>query len=402
MKIAYITVKLPYGRQETFIIPEIKEVIRQGHEALVFPFRPDGEIFHREAEGLRDITHSAKMLSFKVFAGALFEFLRRPVKGAGIILKVVLNSRSPFIALKNFAAIPKGFYAARVFRQAKVEHIHAHWASTTATVAYIASHLTGIPWSFTAHRWDIAENNLIKDKVKSGVFARAIDENGRQEIIDITKNNDLKEKALVIHMGVKIPILKDFPNRNNRIFSIICPANLRPIKGHKYLIEACKILDEKEINFTCLIAGDGPLEGELKSLVRSLNLSERVKFIGRLPHEKLLEMYRNKDVNLVVLPSIVTHDGEKEGIPVALMEAMAYGIPVISTETGGIPELVRDAGLLVPPGDSNGLADAIAQVTSDTLLYQELQSKGRKRVEEDFEIGRNTVKLLSKIKSSIT
>src|SRR3990172_2062434 len=107
MKIGYLTVKLPYGKQETFIIPEIKEVLRQGHEVLILPFRPDDQIFHREADNLRDITHHAKLFSAQVFGGLLLELLRNPVKGAKIISEVIIKSRSVKVALKNIAVIPK-------------------------------------------------------------------------------------------------------------------------------------------------------------------------------------------------------------------------------------------------------------------------------------------------------
>ncbi len=395
MKIAYITVKLPFGSKETFIIPEIKEIIRRGNDVLILPFRPDRDVFHGEAECLRAITHNVRLLSWKEMIGFLRELLKRPAKGFAVIAQVLRKSRNVKIALKNLLAVPKGFYAASLFRKRNIDHIHAHWASTPSSVAYMASCLTGIPWSFTAHRWDIAENNLLAEKLSAAVFARVINNNGKKEIADLIKNGMLRKSGIVIHMGTSIP---DGPPKGHRQASsttIMCPANLELVKGHRYLLEACRILIDRNMTFRCLIAGSGPLELDLKSMARSLRIESSVEFSGGLPHERLISMYDAGMVDIVVLPSITTPDGEKEGVPVSLMEAMAHNIPVISTNTGGIPELVEDSGILVREKDSQALAAAIVNLTRDRNLYEDLQKRGREKVLKEFNIVRNVEALLS-------
>lgn len=401
MKIAYITVKIPYGEGETFIIPEIKEVLKQGHEVVIMPFRPSDSIFHKDAESLRDITHHAKIFAFKVLVGFFLEFLIQPLKSSAIIAKVLFNSRNFKIALKNLTTIPKGFYASRIFRKHKVEHIHAHWASTPSSVAYIASYLTGIQWSFTAHRWDIAEDNILKEKVQSALFARTINEKGKDEMINIIDDSNLENKVVVIHMGVNVPRADFSQRKNGKEFTLVCPANLLPVKGHRYLIESCRLVADAGINFKCFFAGDGPLENNLKSLVSSLGLESYIEFLGRVPHESLLAIYKNGETDLVVLPSIVTEDGEKEGIPVALMEAMAYGIPVVSTNTGGIPELIDDnCGVLVKDKDSKELFNAIADVLPNKDKTAERIQNAYLKIRTEFDIEQNTSLLVEKIKSN--
>jgi len=149
------------------------------------------------------------------------------------------------------------------------------------------------------------------------------------------------------------------------------------------------------------MTGDGPLEEELRKQVAQLGLVSVIGFVGRIPSEKLMQMYKNGEVNAVVLPSIVTLRGEKEGIPVALMEAMSYRIPVISTNTGGIPELLGGgAGLMVPPASAEALAQAIVSVMNDTNLQVRLAEKGYQRVENEFNLIKNASQLLKLIEQS--
>jgi glycosyltransferase involved in cell wall biosynthesis len=142
------------------------------------------------------------------------------------------------------------------------------------------------------------------------------------------------------------------------------------------------------------------LEAELRRQVGELRLEEEVEFLGWLPHEKLMQMYEQGEVDVVVLPSIVTEEGEKEGIPVALMEAMAYGIPVISTETGGGPELLSGAGIIVPPKSPQALAEAIIELMKTEKFRRQLARLGRARVEMSFSLKLNIQKLLQLMEAS--
>jgi glycosyltransferase involved in cell wall biosynthesis len=170
-----------------------------------------------------------------------------------------------------------------------------------------------------------------------------------------------------------------------------------PKKGHKYLIEACKLLAERGNSFKCLIAGTGPLEAELKALVDQLGLGAQVEFLGMVPNDRLKAMYANRTVDLVVLPSIVDDHGEVEGIPVALMEAMSYGIPVISTNTGGIPELVADAGIIISQRDAHQLADAISAVKMDPEMSSQMQIRERQKITSSFNVETVAEEILKKI-----
>jgi glycosyltransferase involved in cell wall biosynthesis len=160
-----------------------------------------------------------------------------------------------------------------------------------------------------------------------------------------------------------------------------------PVKGHKYLLRAMVILKERGVGCELLLAGDGPLRKDLEKMVHSLGVSGTVRFVGRLPHDEVLSLYRSGEIGAVVLPSVDLGAGVHEGIPVSLVEAMAHGVPVISTETGGIPELLAGGcGVLVPPANQKALAASIERVLSDSELRRTLSVEGRRRVENEYAV----------------
>lgn len=400
-RIVYITVNAPFGAQETFIITELLALKRLGAEISIAPRDRKEGVFNNNAGPLVKDALRYPLFSAEIALKAAVRAIKNPVAAFHIIKDIVLCSGGVKKALKNLTAAPKAFFLAGIFEGMGVTHMHAHWATTTSTMAYIISRLTGIPWSMTCHRGDIQENNLLSLKCQSASFVRAIDGPGRDEITALAGNKGSVEKKLfVLHMGVDLPELNATAPLNPNTFTFICPANLVEKKGHRYLIEACKILSDGNINYRCIMAGDGPLEDELKKIVFSLNLSERIEFAGRLPNERLLAMYLEKEVSAVVLPSINTKDAQREGIPVALMEAMAYGIPVISTATGGIPELIGDgSGIMIKEKDADAIAGAVIRLSSDRSFYKRLAEKGRKKIALEFN-GKKTAERLVKLFNS--
>jgi len=403
MKIIYITAQTPWGRGETFILEEMLEVKRQGINLLIIPRNPPKEIFHKETKRLLENSIWLPLINLEIiinFLGSLFT----KISIWKVFGTIFFHSRNPWIFLKNLAVFSKSIFVAKIIKRENIGHIHAHWGSTTATMAYIVSKMTGIPWSLTLHRWDIVENNFLNEKVKSAEFVRIISKHGKKELLGIVLGGN-EEKVKVLHVGVKIPESVRILNEKKESFSkftIATPANLIETKGHKYLIEACFILVKQGIrNFQCIFYGGGPLKTELESLIRERELTNYIKMPGAIPHEKLIKMYRNKEIDMVVLPSIITKGGEHEGIPVALMEAMAYRIPVISTNTGGIPELLSNgAGIIVKEKSSEQLVESILKVMKEEHFQRELSEKGYQRIKEEFNVEKNVKALLGLIKIS--
>jgi colanic acid/amylovoran biosynthesis glycosyltransferase len=388
MRIIYVTSSLPHGKKEAFVIPEVSELKRLGHEVLVVPTYPRGDVLHGDAEPLIEHTASEPLLSPGIAKAAVREAARFPARALGA-LRCLFESRSIDVLLKNLLVYAKGLWLADLARSWGADHIHAHWATVPATMALVAGEASRIPWSITAHRFDIAEDNLLGAKVKRACFVRAISQRGAREIIG--RVGPKVSPPLVIHMGVKVPPVRATRRRQDgAAFRIVVAANLLEVKGHAYLLTALRLLADRDVRVQLDLAGDGPLRSELVNKVRVLKLGDRVTFLGLLAHEQLLRQLEEGRWDMLVLPSVVTKAGDAEGIPVALMEAMSYRVPVVSTATGGIPELfegVNDAPL-VPPKDPTALADAIERLLKDSRLRDRLVESGRRRVEESFGIER--------------
>ncbi len=391
VKVACITAGMPFGPQEAFLIPEVLEYGRQGAEVLLIPRSCRGSVIHQDARPLLERTVAEPLFSRCILRAAakVCSERRYPISAAIAVLR---KSRDPWVLAKNLLVVPKALWLADLVQLRGVSHIHAHWASTTATMAMIASRVSGIAWSFTAHRGDIVDNNLLRAKALDASFVRVISESGRRLIATIA-GRDAIRNVCVIHMGVATEQHVVGEPSERPLGRILCPANLLPVKGHRYLLQAISILKRAGVPCHLIIAGEGPLRHAIEQQVRTDQITDRVSLVGQLPHEEILAFYRNHQVDAVVLPSVDLGGHVHEGIPVTLIEAMAFGVPTISTTTGGIPELLRGAGILVPPADAAALADAIGSVLHDPRLRSKLSDLGRQRVEAQFSV-RSTVKAL--------
>jgi colanic acid/amylovoran biosynthesis glycosyltransferase len=401
MRIIYVTSKLPYSSQEALIIPEIEELIRRGHEVLIVPMYPRGAILHGEVKPMLEHSIIKPLISPNVAKWAAIGFIRAPIKALRT-LSWVFRSRSAQILLKNLAVYPKGLWLAHLAHERKVDHIHAHWAASTATMALIAGEVSSVPWSLTAHRYDIPERSLLDAKAKSACFIRAEDKQGARELRSYVSSETFE--PVVLHMGVNIhPLTNREHLHNKRAVRIVTPANLLEKKGHIYLVEAVKLLKDHNVSIYWDLAGDGPLREQLTRRVGELGLTDQVTFLGALPHDTLMKKLRAGVWDMVVLPSIVTSSGEKEGIPVTLIEALSCYVPVVSTTTGGISELFEgiDGSLLVPPRNPTALAEAISKLIEDCDLRERLTESGRKRVEESFAIEQVVTELIRRFEACV-
>jgi colanic acid/amylovoran biosynthesis glycosyltransferase len=384
LRVVYVTARLPFGDGEPFIVPEILRLVEDGCDVTVVPVRAGGEVADRDARSLVGRTAVVSLLSPRVLLGAVRELVRSP-RRAGCAL-LLMRGRSLRVLAKNLAVLPKGLWLAGRARELGVEHLHAHWASTSATLAMVAAETAGIPWSFTAHRWDIAEDNLLRTKADRACFARAISAHGSEEM------SELVGKAgwapWVLHMGVRLPSASGRDAAKGPL-RVVTAARFVEKKGHVHLLEAVRLLRDRGVEIRVDLAGDGPLEAVLRKRAVELAVGESVEFLGRVSHDDLLADLEGGRWGAMALPSIVTPSGQLEGIPVSLIEAMACGLPVVGTDAGGVPELLGDgAGLLVPPGDVPALADALELLAREPAKRAALGERGRARVEEAFSVER--------------
>ncbi len=386
MRIIYVTSSLPYGPGETFVASEIKELQRRGHEILVVPMWPRGAVVNEGARGLLPITLARPMISPEIVAGAAILALKRPaiaIRSAACLGR----SRNTSIFAKNLLVLSKGIWLSQTAADWGADHIHAHWAATTATMAMVASSISRIPWSLTAHSWDFEENNLLDHKARSAAFVRAINRRAACRVRELAGVPGFQ--PALIHMGVTNPDNQGQMEAHSNAgpCRVLCPARLVDVKGHSHLIDAMHLLAQKGIDVTLDLAGDGPLRGEIEAQVKRCGVENRTQFLGQLSYSDLLPRVSAREWDIVVLPSIITESGEQEGTPVSLMEAMSCGIPVISTHTGGIAELLENgAGTLVPQKDAAALAAAIQDLAESRERREQQGEAGRRRVEESFSI----------------
>ncbi len=386
MRIIYVTASLPYGSNEAYVADEVEELERLGHTVLVVPRSPAGPAMH--AAWMVDRTLRQPLFSARLCREAFSECNASGSRVLHSLPGLFDPLHMPKTTLKNLAVVPKAIWLARVARKWGAEHIHCHWAGTTATMTMIASRISGTTWSLTSHRWDIVENNALEAKVKDASFTRVISEGCLGLMSEQVKPSS---RVRVLHMGVRLPARAQWNPPESPV--VLCPANLVEVKGHRYLLEAWKNLRERGSAGELWLAGGGALAGDLRNLARRLKIDESVRFLGPLPHKTLLGLYEQNRISAVALASVDLGGGHHEGIPVALVEAMGYGVPVIAAATGSIPELIGTAGVLVPPRDPAALADGLRLLLQDRAASRRLSEAGRERVASAFDIRTVAVEL---------
>lgn len=404
MKIAVISSSAPFGKGESFVINEANAIAENGHDVLLVPTQLRRGSPNRFKLDSQVTLLAQASFSFKVLGVFCFYGITSPKRLLELI-NLIRDKNSLWNTIKNFYVLPKAIWLTKHLKEENVEHIHAHWLTTSATLAMVVSYLTGVPWSCTAHRGDIVANNILEKKFKSAAFIRFISDSGLK--LAKARANIDSDKSHVLHIGVEMPELSDAPvveQDKSKNFTVVCPANLISVKGHECLINALSKMKFGE-NVRLILAGDGKLRKKLESQVRKLGLNSQVIFQGHVPHSELISWYEKKQVDIVVLPSLDLGNGVHEGIPVSLMEAMAYGVPVISTRTGGIPELLEDEysghqfGRLVAGGDDQSLANEIDKMVQDESYRERWRKKGRERVETEFNKQKTITTLLKYIES---
>jgi glycosyltransferase involved in cell wall biosynthesis len=381
----YVTAAMPFSFGETFITTELLELRRRGYRVTVVPVRPRRrDVPHDDARQFLHSTIDESLVSLPIVWRAIGELMRFPQESVKA-LWLLTRSRSLKTFFKNLWVLPKGLWLAAFVREEAVDHIHAHWAGTSATMAFVAGLVSGVNWSFTAHRWDITENNLIEEKSRTATFVRAIDNRGGRELAGFM--GPYSRKLHIIHMGVSTGNCEVGLARPVRTpLRVLLAAHFFEKKGHVFALRALSILKAAGVDVLLDCAGEGPLKKDIERRALVLGVKDQVRFVGLISHSQLLSRLRLGEWDVVLLSSFATAT-DQEGIPVILMEAMAAGVPVVATDTGGIPELLSaGAGLLVPERNPDAIATALTQLATDIDLRRSLSRMGLQRVREQFDV----------------
>ena len=374
-RLVYLASSFPWGRNDTFFAPEVRELVRQGVDVLLVPMRPRGALTTPDAA---DWALRKPLLDGEIAAAALEELTAAPSK-AFALLRLLARSSAPSVLLRNLAALPKAIWLARIARDWHADHIHAHWAGPPSTAAMIASRLSGIPWSFTAHATEIYADNLLRDKCRSAAFvrfvARAMMERARQ----VTPGLD-ESRWTVLRLGLELPEApRSLPENDPPV--LLLAASFTGSKGHDVLLDAVRRLVDDGRSLEVWLAGTGSAEEETRRQAQRLRLDDVVRFHGYVPNAEVLAWLADARVDVVVLPS------ESEGLPVSLIEALACGVPAVATDVGGVAELLGDGcGELVPPRDPGALAAALGRLLASRRLRAGYARAGRERIEREYAV----------------
>ncbi|MFH1245907.1 MAG: glycosyltransferase, partial [Candidatus Omnitrophota bacterium] len=389
--IVYLLSQFP-ETHETFILREIKALKEQGVCLKILSLKPCRDtVIHPDAEKLMAETVYGRV----GFFCSVSYILRHPLKALsafGYLLKAYWENPREFI--KGLYVLAECLYFVQALKKDKLKHIHSHWATMPTTAAVILSRSTGVAFSFTAHAWDIfVNNNGLAEKIKRAKFAVTCTDYNRKYLAGLSGNNGFARKLYLNYHGLDLNEF-GFSRTDSPQVKILSIGRLVETKGFSYLIKACDMLRKKGIAFSCDIVGQGPRKDFLQTQTACYGLEDRVRFLGIRSQEEIKRLYAQ--ASLFVLPCVVAENGDRDGIPNVLLEAMAMGLPVIATDVSGIPEAVKDreTGLLVPPKDSFALTDAIIELDSNEDLKMRITENARGLVEKQFDVQKNIRELM--------
>jgi colanic acid/amylovoran biosynthesis glycosyltransferase len=303
-------------------------------------------------------------------------------------LEAFFNTNPLMYLLRSWSLVLTAVYLGEELEKAGIDRVHAHWASYPTTVALVIRWIFGIPFSFSAHAYDIyLVPQLLPVKVRSAEF-----------VVTCARVNAAYLEQLAgpathdrIHVNYHgVDLTRFAPNRRpvaDGMPRIVTCGRLQIYKGHHVLLRACAALVQP---VRCIVIGEGPQRANLEELARSLGIADRVEFTGPLPQDQVARHY--SEATLFVLASIVvTSYGKRDVIPNVLAEAMAMQVPVVATNISGIGELVSDgsSGRLVPPGDPDALARVLDELLGDESQRQRLALGGYQKVRAEFDRSTN-------------
>jgi glycosyltransferase involved in cell wall biosynthesis len=303
-------------------------------------------------------------------------------------------ARRPSLLGRAMVTVTLAAAHARYVRLRSVDHVHAHYATYPLLAAWLCHRLTGVSYSVTVHAHDIfVDRSFLDRRLAEASFVVAISEYNRKFLHEHVSSDHTP--IHVVHCGVE-PGAYRFRSRvppSTGPIRVLCVASLQEYKGHRLLLQALADSGDRLSRIQLDLVGDGPARAELEQLVAELGLETRVRFHGSLPEPAVAELLGAAD--LFVLPSVVARNGQQEGLPMVLVEALAAGVPVVATRMSGVPEVVRDesTGLLVEPGDPDALAGSIEAVLDDPAAARARAEAGRELVESGFDIRRSAERL---------
>lgn len=360
----------------------------------------------RHCSGEMKTSHLApRQFGFKalgeICASLVKGFWKNPKKVVSLFRKTCIR-RWPSLEVfgENFWAFFVGLALANRFKEDGIDMVYAPWPRGAATAAWIGANLAGIPFALAARGDNLnpADPDL-SDKLANSSFARANNAADKKRLEDFAKG-EAKGKTVLLYNSLTLPkptLPMRFTEKNIRLLAV---GRFDVTKGFDILLEACDLLKKEGFNFRLTLAGGGgklmglgSLEKSLRELTTKLDLDDVVTFPGLISHDELPKILLNHDI--FVAPCVIDDSGKRDGIPNTVIEALAYGLPVVSTSVNALPEVVKngETGIAVPEKNPRALADAIKQLAADPEKAMTLGAKGARLAGELFDPVKNAQRL---------
>ena len=389
-----VLVKIYPKLSETFILEEILGLERLGLSLRLYSLAPATDAITHPAvarvraplatvpESMRGKAREFAARHFRLLRAAPLRYLRA----------LAAALRRGVRGLHDFARA--GWLAAQL-REDGVEHLHTHFISTPADVAELAGRMAALPFSISAHAKDIylSDPTDLRRKLRSARFTVTCTDFNRKTLAAIAPQAPVHRMYHGVDHQFFHPKRRTPAQELQAVPLILSVGRLREKKGLDTLIDACGVLRERGQAFVCEIVGYGEEQGRLQAHIERQGLVDHVRLVGKLPREQVIARYARAAV--YVQPSRIAADGDRDGIPNVLLEAMAMGLPVVASRISGIPELVGHChnGLLVEPDEPEALADAITQLLKQPQLCADLGRRARQTVIASFDNDRNLTQL---------
>jgi glycosyltransferase involved in cell wall biosynthesis len=397
-RIAYLVKTFP-RLSETFILNEVLELERQGLALEIFSIkRPADERNHPSLARVQATVTYLPMLqagcdvaeACQLILHNLLLLLQSPLRYLKAVAMFYREDETANTPPSKVRTLLQAGYLALAMKRRKLKRLHAHFANIPTSVAELASIMTGAPYSFTAHAKDIylTDATELDRKIAGARFVLTCTGFNQRYLQDLSHSST---PIILAHHGINL----DFFNPSVPAGAkqepplIVGVGRLCEKKGFRYLIEACELLREKDVDFRCTIVGYGPGKDELKKQISRLRLEKVVTLAGKMTQDELFQVYSS--ASIFALPCQVNDDGDRDGIPNVLIEAMAMRLPVVSTHISGIGELVdhMENGILVEQKDSVALAQALEFLLQRPDLRAQFGARGREKVLRCFSLERN-------------
>jgi colanic acid/amylovoran biosynthesis glycosyltransferase len=383
-KVGYILKMYPRF-SETFIVSEILALEKQGLQLQIFSLRApvDGRFHATLGEVQAEVSYIS---SYPLRANDLWHLIHE----AAAELPGLWSTLGD-LAAEEARDVYQAIQIARLAKQSGIQHFHAHFASVATQVARIAAKLLNISYSFTCHAKDI-----FHESVDFGRFQSAVDD--ASHVITISQYNHqfLNQKLTGHHVynGLDLNTYQ-LQRRDRNSLHATAVGRLVEKKGFADLLLACHLLRKQGIELPIRLIGSGPLEASLRELVAALELDDLVTMLGPRTHREIIEEVSS--AAMFVAPCRIADDGNRDGLPTVLLEAMALGTPCISTDVTGIPEVIihEQTGLLVEQANAEALAAAMRRLIQNQQIGEELADKGRLLIESQFDVNANAESLIA-------